>query len=31
MRPGDVVRGVEKHVEVDRAVDDWLAGLAPVS
>ncbi len=27
LRPGDVVRGVESHVEVARAVDDWLAAL----
>jgi hypothetical protein len=25
MVPGDVVRGVEVHVEVARAIDDWLA------
>jgi len=26
---GDVIRGVENHVEVVRAVDDWLAHLDP--
>jgi len=28
MTPGDVVRGVEAHVEVVRAIDTWLAALA---
>ena len=28
MTPGDVVRGVEAHVEVVRAIDAWLAALA---
>ena len=27
---GDAVRGVEMHVEVARAIDSWLGGLAPV-
>jgi hypothetical protein len=27
MQPGDVVRGVELHVDAIRAVDSWLAGL----
>ena len=26
--PGDLVRGVEEHVEVARAVVDWLAALS---
>ena len=30
MVPGDAVRGVQAHVEVVRAIDAWLAGLAPV-
>jgi hypothetical protein len=30
VRPGDVVRGVEAHVEVVRAIDHWLAsGVVP--
>jgi hypothetical protein len=30
--PGDVIRGAEAHVEVTRAVDDWLAsGVVPAS
>ena len=31
MRPGDVVRGVELHVEAIRAVDQWLRGFADPS
>jgi predicted alpha/beta-hydrolase family hydrolase len=27
LRPGDVLRGVEAHVEVTRAIDDWLTAL----
>ena len=31
MTRGDVLRGVEAHAEVVRAIDGWLAGLASVS
>jgi hypothetical protein len=28
LRPGDAIRGAEAHVEVTRAVDDWLTATA---